>query len=132
MKYIKLFSILLTVFVVCSAFGKKGEQKGVYVAGVSASFTDSLIYFTDIQLMDSIALDKEGFLPDRQQYSYQLKNYLESRNSKSKRTCFIYFDTNKAKLEKTLKKMKEMYQKSGKSILRQVEPEFKFTEPETY
>ena len=48
MKYIKLFSILLTVFVVCSAFGKKGEQKGVYLAGVSASFTDSLIYFTNI------------------------------------------------------------------------------------
>ena len=71
-------------------------------------------------------------LPQRQQYSYQLKTYLESKLGQSNRTCFIYFDSNKTKLEKSIKKMKDKYQKSGKSIIRQVDSEFKFTKAENY
>ena len=132
MKYIKLFSILLTIFAVCSAFGPKEVKKGVYLAGVSASFTDSLVYFTDIQSLDTISLDKDKLLPQRQQYSYQLKAYLESKSGKTNRTCFIYFNQNKAKLEKEMKKLKEKYQKGGKSIIKQVESDFKFTPAEVY
>ena len=44
---------LLLVLTVCSAFSLKGS-KSVYIVGVSASFTDSLVYFTEIQLLDSV------------------------------------------------------------------------------
>lgn len=133
MKNIKFLGALLLVFILCSAFSFNNKsKKQVYIAGVSASFKDSLVYFTDIQLVDSIKLDKNKMLPQRQQYSYQLKTYLESKLGQSNRTCFIYFDSNKAKLEKNMKKMKDKYQKSGKSIIRQVDPEFKFTKAETY
>lgn len=133
MKNIKILGALLLVFIMCSAFSmKKKDDKQVYIAGVSASFKDSLVYFTDIQLVDSFILDKNKMLPQRQQYSYQLKTYLESKLGQSNRTCFIYFDSNKTKLEKSIKKMKDKYQKSGKSIIRQVDSEFKFTKAENY
>ena len=133
MKNIKILGALLLVFIMCSAFSmKKKDDKQVYIAGVSASFKDSLVYFTDIQLVDSVILDKNKMLPQRQQYSYQLKTYLESKLGQSNRTCFIYFDSNKTKLEKSIKEMKDKYQKSGKSIIRQVDSEFKFTKAENY
>mgnify|MGYP003315287941 CR=1 FL=1 len=133
MKNIKILGALLLVFIMCSAFSmKKKDDKQVYIAGVSASFKDSLVYFTDIRLVDSVILDKNKMLPQRQQYSYQLKTYLESKLGQSNRTCFIYFDSNKTKLEKSIKKMKDKYKKSGKSIIRQVDSEFKFTKAENY
>jgi hypothetical protein len=123
---------VLLALVTSSAFAQKKKDNGVYIAGVSASFKDSLVYFTDIQMVDSVKLDKDKLLPERQQYSYQLKTYLENKYSSANRTCFIYFETNKEKLEKSMKKMKDKYQKGGKSIVRQVDSEFKFTKAETY
>lgn len=133
MKNIKFIGTLVLVFMLCSAFSfKKSGEKQVYMAGVSASFTDSLVYFTDIQLVDSVFLGKDDMLPQRQQYSYQLKIYLEGKTGQTNRTCFIYFNEDKDKLEKSIKKMKDKYQKAGKSIIRQVDPEFKFTKAEIY
>ena len=52
MRFIKIFCSLFVVLILCSAFSLKGNKtKAVYIVGVSASFTDSLIYFTDIQLL---------------------------------------------------------------------------------
>jgi hypothetical protein len=126
----KKMNMLVALFVVllCSSFtlGKgKGKNKDVYMAGVSASFSDSLIFFTDIQLVDSVELDKDKLLPERQQYSTQLKRFLEGQGMKN-RTCFIYFNTNRKKLEKAIRKMKEEYQEGGRNILRQVDADFKF------
>lgn len=132
MKILRNLSVLLLIFMLGSAFTKKGNKKDVYMAGVSASFSDSLVYFTNVQLVDSVELDKDDLLPQRQQYSYQLKTYLQSKGESENRTCFIYFNTNKEKLEKEMKKLKEKYQKGGKSILRQVDADFKFTKAIIY
>ena len=76
----------------CPAFSlKKGSHKPVYAFGISASFTDTVVYYTDIQLLDSVHLDKGGFLPHRELYSYQLKNFLEFEMNLPNRTCMIYF-----------------------------------------
>lgn len=65
MKSIKILCSLLLVLMVCSAFSLKGSKdKSVYIVGVSASFTDSLVYFTEIQEMDSVWLDNK-MLPRR-------------------------------------------------------------------
>lgn len=133
MRFIKVLCSLLVVLTLCSAFSLKGNKgKSVYIVGVSASFTDSLVYFTEIQLLDSVKLDKNKMLPERAQYSYQLKNYLENQEGLTNRTCFVYFSTNKKKLQKTLDKMKTKYQKGKTMLIRQVNPnEFRFTKPET-
>ena len=63
--------------------------------GIAASFNDSVVYCTEIQVLDSTALDKNGFLPKRDLYSYQLKNYLEYDLKKPDYTCMIYFSESK-------------------------------------
>ena len=132
MKFVKIFASLFLVLMVCSAFSLKGKNKenGMYMAGVSASFTDSLIYFTDVQFVDSVVLDKNKLLPLRELYSEQLEDYLENNLGMKNRTCFIYFDKKKDKVEKEIKKMKAKYLKEGKSVLKEVGTEFKFTKPE--
>ena len=101
MKYIRLIMAVALTFLVCSAFTmKKDKEKPVYVFGVAASFTDTLVYYTDIQLLDSVYLNEHGFLPQRDLYSYQLKNHLEYNMNKLNYTCVIYFSDNKKKLEK--------------------------------
>jgi len=136
MKFMKVFASLFVLLMVCSAFSLKGkkQENGMYMVGVSASFTDSLIYFTDIQYVDSVNLGKDKLLPLRQLYSEQLENYLENNLGLQDRTCFIYFDEKKAKLEKVIKKMKAKYQKEGKAILKETGADFKFTKAveETY
>ena len=132
MKFVKIFASLFLVFMVCSAFSLKGkkQESGMYMAGVSASFTDSLIYFTEIQYLDSVLLDKAKLLPMRVQYSEQLEDYLENNLGLKDRTCFIYFDYKKEKVEKSIKKMKAKYLKDGKVVLKDVGADFKFTKVE--
>ena len=134
MKLMKIFASLFLVFMVCSAFSLKGNKKdmGMYMVGVSASFADSLIYFTDIQYLDSISLDKDKLLPLRGQYSEQLEDYLENKLGLKDRTCFIYFDAKKAKLEKVMKKMKDQYKKDGKAVLKEIGVDFQFTKAIDY
>ena len=131
MKFVKIVASLFIVLAVCTASTME-KKKGMYMVGVSASFTDSLIYFTDIQFLDSVELDKDELLPMRGQYSDQLDSYLEQVKDMENRTCFIYFDEKKDKVEKTIKKMKEKYQKDGKSILRDLGADFKFSKAVEY
>ena len=130
MKFVKIVASLFIVLAMCTASTLENKKDGMYIVGVSASFTDSLIYFTDIQFVDSVKVGKDKLLPMRSQYSDQLENYLEQVKGMENRTCFIYFNEKKAKLEKTLNKMKENYQKEGKSILRELGDEFKFVKAE--
>ena len=129
MKFIKVFVSLCVVLTLCTASTMASKKKGVYMVGVSASFTDSLVYFTDIQFVDSVKIGKDKMLPLRQRYSDQMDDYLEQNLGLQDRTCFIYFDKKKNKVEKIIKKMKEKYQKEGKVVLKETGADFKFTKP---
>ena len=132
MKSFKFLVSLFLVLMVCTASTLEDNKKGMYIVGVSASFTDSLIYFTDVQFVDSVTLNSEKLLPNRSQYSEQLEDYLKTREGGKNRTCFIYYNKKKAALEKMVKKMKEKYQKDGKSILKETGSDFKFTKAIDY
>lgn len=133
MKYVRILFAVALVFMVCSAFSfKKGKgEKAVYAFGVAASFNDTVVYFTAIQLLDSVELDKNGFLPKRDLYTYQLKNYLEYDLRCPDYTCMIYFSENKSKLEKEAAKVKGKYKKSKTMVLMPIDSEaFRFKKPE--
>lgn len=133
MKYVKILLAVTFVFMLCSAFSinKKDVAKPVYAFGVSASFTDTVVYYTGIQLLDSVYLDKNGFLPHRELYSYQLKNYLELELNQPNRTCMIYFSENKKKLDKEQSKILGKYKKNNSVTLQQIPAEaFKFKKPD--
>ena len=126
MRYTKFFCFLLMMVFAASAFSKQPKDKnkyGVYLAGVSASFTDSLVYFTDVQYLDSAAVD-------RALYSIQLKDYLEQKQDGKNRTCFMFFSRKKKNVQKELKKLKEKYTKGGSLFLQDVNAEFKFEKPD--
>lgn len=129
MKFVKIALLLTVTLVVCSAFSKK--SKSVYAFGFSASFTDTVVYYTEVQVLDSVRLDKMGFLPYREHYSYQLKNYLEYEKGEKNRTCMIYFSNNQAKLAKEQAKILNKYKKDKKIRLEQLKKtEFSFKKPE--
>lgn len=133
MRYTKIICFLFAAAFAVSAFSKQPKDKnkyGVYLAGVSASFADSLVFFTDIQFVDSAAVDDKDMLVGRASYSYQLKDYLEQKQGEQNRTCFMFFNRKKAKLEKEMKKLKEKYQKGGTLVIRDVDSSFKFEKPE--
>lgn len=131
MKYIRIFCAVALVFALCSAFTLKDKEKAVYAFGVAASFNDTIVYYTDIQVLDSVKLDKNGFLPKRDLYTYQLKNYLVYNLKKPDYTCMIYFSESRKKLEKEAAKIKGKYKKSKELLLQEVKLDaFVFTKPQ--
>ena len=132
MKYVKILFAIALVFTMCSAFSlKKDHSKPVYAFGISASFTDTVVYFTDIQILDSAKVSKEGFLSHRELYSYQLKNYLEDNQLQQNSTCMIYFSENKKKLEKEATKILNKYKKNNTMTVSRIDSDkFHFTKPE--
>jgi len=128
MKFAKIALLIAVALVVCSASSTK---KSVYAFGFSASFTDTIVYYTEIQALDSVKLDKNGFLPYREHYSYQLKNYLEYQKGEKNRTCMIYFSNNQAKLTKELNKLLGKYKKDKTTKVEELKKtEFSFKKPE--
>ena len=115
--FMKHILFILSLLSICAfpSYGK-GKQKPVYVFGVSTSFTDSIVYRTEIQLLDSVYLDENKFLPERYTYSYQMKNYLEYDKGLKDRTCAIYFNNDRAKLNKALQKLLARFKKSSTPV----------------
>ena len=131
MKYLRILLAVTLVFTLCSAFSmKKEKEKQVYAFGVAASFNDTIVYYTEIQMLDSVVLDRRGFLPQRELYSYQLKNYLEYELAKPDYTCMIYFSENKNKLQKEASKVKGKYVKGNLKLQSIAPSDFSFKKPE--
>ena len=61
-----------------------------YMFGFSASFNDSIVYFTDIQEVDSVwFMQKRKLLAGRASYSSQLREYCANKLGMEKRTCVV-------------------------------------------
>jgi hypothetical protein len=141
MKNVRTLCAVALTLLLCSAFTvkegsdkdkkeKKDKQETVYAFGVGASFNDTVVYFTNIQVLDSVQLDKEGFLPKRELYAYQLKNYLDYDLKSPNYTCMIYFNKDKAKLSKEQAKLQTRYKKAKLAIVPIDAEAFAFTKPE--
>ena len=113
------------VLTMCSAFSlKKDHSKTVYAFGIAASFTD-------IQILDSAKVSKEGFLTHRDLYSYQLKNYVEDNGLQQNSTCMIYFSENRKKLEKEATKILSKYKRNRNTTVTRIDTDkFHFIKPE--
>lgn len=131
MKFVKIVLPAIVVLCVLSSFTiSKKETKSVYAFGVSASFVDTVVYYTEIQVLDSVKLTKDGFLPKREAYSSQLKSYLESKGD-ANRTCMIYFSESKNNIKKEFEKLSDKYKKSKSISLKKIEKaDFQFKKPE--
>lgn len=108
-KYIT-FIMLLSMGLVLEVQAKRVKVPKVYVCGFSASFNDSLVYFTDIQEVKDVWIDtKTKFLLGREHYSYQLKEYFTDSLQMNDRVCLVFYDLNKSKVKKKFEKMRKKY-----------------------
>lgn len=87
----------------------KNEVRKAYIFGFASSFNDSTVYFTDIQEVDSAWFtSKNNFLISRENYSYQLRDYLNSIGE-SQQTCMVEYNFDPKKLEKIWNKLYARY-----------------------
>lgn len=93
-----------------AAEAKRISIPKVYAFGVAASFTDSIVYFTDVQELSNAWVDsKSRFLQNRDTYSYQLRDYLAFKQQLPHRTCIVFYNENHDKLMKKYQKIKLLY-----------------------
>lgn len=106
------------------------KPKG-YLFGFIANFSDSVIYLTDIQEVDSIMYDsKNKFLIGRSEYASQLRSYFSEQLNLPHRTCVVSFGLTRKEIEKKYMKIKKLYtqKNAGKYDVRYVnENQFKFS-----
>ncbi|MCR5312376.1 MAG: hypothetical protein K6E54_01770 [Bacteroidaceae bacterium] len=103
----------------------------VYIFGFSQSFGDTISYITDVNLIDSLSIEKKTkFLPFRYEFSIQLKEYLEGKLGLKLQTTSIFYGKNKSKMEKKLAKLKKRYLNMEHSTIVPVkEDDFHFVHP---
>ena len=124
------------LFVLIAALGVARERKDnnkvkevpVYILGASISFSDSIVYFTEIQKLDNVVLEN-GFLPHRQYYAYELKDYMSFEENIPGRISVVYFDEKRSKLEKKEQKIKKHLMEKENKIIRYLGDKFKFVKP---
>lgn len=98
-----------------TATAKGDVKQKVYMFGLSASFNDSIVYFTTVQNIDAyVTRDRNKFLVNRDQYSYQLRNYFTNRGQLH-RTCVTFYATDQKQAEKKYEKMKQKYTTKAKN-----------------
>ncbi len=136
----KLKSIFLAVILtLCGTLAASAKVycTPIYIFGLSASFNDSVVYITNVQVVDSAWLDeKTDFLISRNEYSSQLKNYFTSKGQPN-RTCIVSFAEKEKDILKKYAKMKERYMPNKKKVknfdLRTLdEDDFQFTAVKPY
>ena len=112
MKQTKHIAVAL-LLLLCAALAteaKKVQKDHLYMFGFSASFRDSTVYFTDIQDVRGAWVDtKTKFLLGRDNYSYQLRNYMTDSLNDKGRINMVIFGEKLSKVEKKYKKMKKLY-----------------------
>ena len=108
--------LILTLVVALTALTASAVNKPekVYMYGFAASFNDSTVYFTSLQEIDSVYIDsKTKFLYSRDNYSYQLRDYLSAHGA-GNYTCTTVFALNRKAAEKKYAKLRKRYTQGGK------------------
>lgn len=122
-KFLLTFALVLASLTTFAA----NKPAKVYMFGFAASFNDSTVCFTNIQEVDSAYIDsKTKFLYSRENYSYQLRDYLEQQSFDSP-TCITVFAFSRKDIEKKYARMRRRYTDNGKYIVKEVSsPDFEY------
>ena len=115
----KLILTLVVALTTLTASAVNKPEK-VYMYGFAASFNDSTVYFTSLQEIDSVYIDsKTKFLYSRDNYSYQLRDYLSAHGAENY-TCTTVFALNRKAAEKKYAKLRKRYTQGGKYTVKEL------------
>lgn len=117
----KIRKLLLVIFAAVQSLNIAAGNPvhKVYMYGFAASFNDSTVYFTEIQEVDSAYIGRSKFLYNRENYSYQLQNFLRSEGV-AHPTCITSFARDRKKVEKKYLAMKKRYMRDGNYTIKYV------------
>ena len=128
MKKYSVVAILLMLLCCCTVCMAK-KPKSIYVLGVSYSFSDSIVYFTEIQKIDSVVFDAEHkMLPNRQHYSYELTDYMAFKENMPGRPSALFYAKKLSTMQKKEAKIKKKLLKKNKAVM-YLGNKFLFTRP---
>ena len=114
--------ITLAVLVIVSVQTAKVSAKDIvvpkmYMFGFAASFNDIIVHMTEIQAVDNVWIEqKTKFMVGRENYSYQLRDFLADKYQMGHRTCVVFYNQDRQKLEKEYLKMKRIYTTGKKKV----------------
>lgn len=127
---IAIAATILSATAYTTASAKNFMVPKAYMFGFVASFNDSIVYFTDIQEVDSVWLtQRKKMLAGRSNYAYQLRNYCSQTLGQPHRTVVVISSVKRKDVEKKLVKMKKEYvgKNAGKYDIRYISTsDFKF------
>ena len=109
-------ALAVAAIMTMSGASTKVKKQTMYVFGLAASLTDSVVVLTDVQPIEGYVMPN-GFLADRSLYSLQFNNYLLSKEQRNNMTCAVYFDKNRAKAEKKYQKLMRRYRDDHAGVL---------------
>ncbi|MCD8297565.1 MAG: hypothetical protein LUC88_08330 [Prevotella sp.] len=116
MRLLRFFTVAIALIMATCFTELQSKERYVpnkaYIFGFATSFTDSTIYITEIQQMDSLWIENKTFMLDRDNYSYQLKNYLDKQGQQH-RTCMMFFAIKRKDIDKKYEKIKKKYVTKG-------------------
>lgn len=112
--------------------GKAPKMQSVAMFGVGISFTDSVVYETEIQMLDSVWVNPDhDFLEDRTLYSLQLQYFMEQQGVKNA-VCTVLFSKKQSSLQGKWEKIRKRHTQSETQRFKIVPlSEFRF-KPEEY
>ena len=111
----RFFRYTLLVMMMVTLTATKSNAKSLiapkaYMFGFVANFSDSIVYITDIQTVDSILYDsKTKFVVGRSSYSNQLRQYFTNTLDKPHSTCIVVFALTRKEIEKKYLKLRKQY-----------------------
>lgn len=103
--------LLINYLMLLQVMAAKADN--TYIYGIAYSPTDSVIYMTDIRLLENVTIQKKtNFLASRNEYSVQMKRYMESEGINDYVCATVYKPTYN-QIYKDYTKLKKLYEKKG-------------------
>lgn len=125
-----ILMLLVATSMTAFAGNRKDEVKTIYAFGVTTSFSDPTVVFTEIQVLEG-TLNKQDFLMNEPDYSRQLTIFLSDGKQETDYFSAIYYDTDLKKLKKEQNKLINKYMKKKKyTINRLPKTDFQFEKVE--
>ena len=130
-RHIMLAAVLMAAIAYLPTVAQNRVVPKAYMFGFAASFNDSIVFFTDIQEVDSIwMLPKKKIVAGKSNYAYQLRNFFADSLGLKNRTVVVFSALKRKDIEKKFLKLKKDYteKNAGKYDVHYIKTsEFRFT-----
>lgn len=107
---------------------RKSRTANLFLAAVSYSIVDSVMFVSDIQMMENETVNNHWFMKNRQAYENQFSSYVSDGDDETMIT-FLYFADRKKVIERKVRHLLKKNSKSNRfGVIQTVAGEFSFTQ----